>query len=147
VKNNIIGDAAAGKVIWLSGTYEGKRHDKKIADEENPTFPEGGTLFKDTGFQGYEPDNIICYQPSKKPRGKQLSPEDRIFNRMISGVRVIAEHIIAGIKRLHIVRDVFRNRKKGFSDLVMEIACGLHNLRVTFRFANRAEKGTESVWH
>jgi hypothetical protein len=25
-------------------------------------------LFKDTGFQGFEPDNVWTYQPKKKPR-------------------------------------------------------------------------------
>jgi hypothetical protein len=32
-----------------------------------------------------------------------------------------------------LVKDTFRNTKEGFSDLVMEVACGLHNLRVTCR--------------
>jgi len=120
---------------------------KKISDEENPTFPKDSSLFKDTGFQGYEPENTVCYQPEKKPRGKELPPEDRIFSRMISGVRVTEEHVIAGVKRLRIVKDVFRNRKDGYSDSVMETACGLHNLRVTFRLPVRPKKGTEPVWH
>lgn len=147
VKNNIIADASAKKVIYLGDTHEGKKHDKKIADEENPTFPRGSNLFKDTAFQGYEPENTNCYQPSKKPRGKQLSPEDRLFNRMIAGVRIIAEHVLAGVKRLHIVRDVFRNRKEGFSDLVMEIACAMHNLRVSCRIPECSKKSPEPVWH
>jgi hypothetical protein len=41
--------------------------------------------------------------------------------------------VIAGIKRCRIVKDVLRLTKEGVSDLVMEIACGLHNLRVTCR--------------
>jgi len=147
VKNNIIADAASKKVICLSDTYEGKKHDKKISDDENPIFPKDSSLFKDTGFQGCEPENISCFQPKKKPRGKQLPLEDRIFNKIISGVRVIGEHVIAGVKRLHIVKDVFRNTKEGFSDLVMEIACALHNLRVTFRPPDPSKKGPESVWH
>lgn len=147
MKNNIIADAAGRKVIYLSRTYEGKKHDRKISDEENPAFPGGSTLFKDTGFQGYEPENTVCYQPKKKPRGKKLPAEDRIFNKMISGVRIIAEHVISGIKRLRIVRDVLRNTKEGFADLVMEIACGLHNMRVTFRVPKHPKKKTEQVWH
>jgi len=43
------------------------------------------------------------------------------------------EHVIAGIKRSRSVKDVLRNTKDGFSDLVMVIACGLHNLRVDHR--------------
>jgi len=41
--------------------------------------------------------------------------------------------VIAGIKRCRIVKDVLRLTKEGVSDLVMEIACGLHNLRVACR--------------
>jgi hypothetical protein len=43
------------------------------------------------------------------------------------------EHAIAGIKRSRSVKDVLRNTKDGFSDLVMVIACSLHNLRVDRR--------------
>jgi hypothetical protein len=46
---------------------------------------------------------------------------------------VKVEHALAGIKRCRIVKDVFRLTKKGISDVVMEIACALHNLRVSHR--------------
>jgi len=46
---------------------------------------------------------------------------------------VKVEHAIAGVKRCRIVKDVFRLTKQGIPDLVMEIACGLHNLRVSIR--------------
>jgi len=147
VKNIVIADAVSKKVIFLSRTCGGKKHDRKICGEENPAFPGGSTVFKDTGFQGYEPGNTVCYQPEKKPRGKELPAEDKIFNRMISGVRVIAEHVISGVKRLRIVKDVLRNTKDGFCDPVMEIACGLHNLRVTFRTPKHPKKGPDPLWH
>lgn len=56
-----------------------------------------------------------------------------MLNRLLSGTRVKVEHAIAGVKRCRIVKDVFRLTKQGISDLVMEIACGLHNLRVSIR--------------
>ena len=56
----------------MSQTYEGKRHDKKIADEENPTYPEDISVYKDTGFQGYEPEGVKTFQPQKSPKGKNL---------------------------------------------------------------------------
>jgi len=46
---------------------------------------------------------------------------------------VVVEHVIAGVKRCRIVKEVLRLTKEGVSDLVMEIACGLHNLRVSCR--------------
>ena len=45
----------------------------------------------------------------------------------------MVENTIAGVKRCRIVKDTFRNTKEGFSDLAMEVACALHNLRVECR--------------
>ncbi len=36
-------------------------------------------------------------------------------------------------QRCRIVKDIFRNTKEKYDDLVMEIACGLHNFRVHCR--------------
>lgn len=135
MKNNLIVDVEERLVRYLSGTYAGSMHDKRICDEEAYTFPPGCVLFKDTGFQGYEPANIRTYQPKKKPRGQELTSTDKAENTMISRIRIVVEHVIAGVKRCHIVQDVFRNTKVHFADLVMEIACGLHNFRATLRFS------------
>jgi len=66
-------------------------------------------------------------------RGKELTQVDKFFNKLISSVRIVVENVICGVKRCRIVKDILRLSKENISDLVMEIACGLHNLRVTFR--------------
>jgi len=66
-------------------------------------------------------------------RGKQLTEVDKFLNRLISKVRIVVENVICGIKRCRIVKDTLRLTRENVSDMVMEIACGLHNLRVTFR--------------
>ena len=58
---------------------------------------------------------------------------DRFLNHLISSARVVVENVIAGVKRCRIVKDVLRLTTEGLSDLVMEIACGLHNFRLNFR--------------
>ncbi len=135
VKNNLIIDLEERLVRYLSRTVAGRMHDKRLCDEEGYTFPPGCVLFKDTGFQGFEPDHVCTYQPKKKPRGQDLSPDDKAENKMISSIRILVEHVIAGVKRCRIVHDIFRNTKAQFDDLVMEIACGLHNFRATLRYA------------
>ena len=55
------------------------------------------------------------------------------INKIISRVRVGIEHAISGVKRCRIVADTFRNLRSGFVDAAMEVACGLHNLRVAAR--------------
>ena len=132
-KNILLASVHTKKVVYLSPTESGKKHDKKIADEHAICYPVGATLGKDTGFQGYEPQGVVTFQPKKKPRGMELSAADSWVNRIISGTRIIVENTIAGVKRCRIVKDVFRNTKKGFSDLVMEVACALHNLRIDCR--------------
>src|SRR5436190_12931432 len=54
-KNVLVASASDERVQFLSGTYPGKTHDKRIADEGQLAYPPGTTLYKDTGFQGYEP--------------------------------------------------------------------------------------------
>jgi hypothetical protein len=129
-KNNVITDKRTGKVKGLSPTVEGKRHDKKLADEQDGAFPPGSTLWKDTGFQGYEPNKVKTLQPTKKPKGRDLSPDEKAANTAISRDRILIEHTLGGVKVFRIVHDVFRNVREGFDDLVMEIACGLHNFRL-----------------
>ncbi len=58
---------------------------------------------------------------------------DKFLNKLISGVRIVVENVICGVKRCRIVKEPLRLTKEKISDMVMEIACGLHNLRVTFR--------------
>ena len=69
----------------------------------------------------------------KNPKGQEWSVADRFLNHLISRARVVVENVIAGVKRCRIVQEVLRLTKAGMSDLVMEIACGLHNLRVSCR--------------
>lgn len=59
--------------------------------------------------------------------------EDRCLKGLCASLRVVVEHVIAGGKRCRIVKDVLRLTKEGVSDLVIEIACGLHNLPVSCR--------------
>ena len=62
-----------------------------------------------------------------------MTTKEKERNRKLSQIRVKVEHAISGVKRSRIVKDVLRNTKDGFSDLVMVIACCLHNLRVDHR--------------
>ena len=58
---------------------------------------------------------------------------EQFLNSLCSSARVVVEHVIAGVKRCRIVKEVLRLTTEGISDVVMEIACGLHNLRVSCR--------------
>ena len=62
-----------------------------------------------------------------------MSVGEHFLNHLISSARVVVENVLAGVKRCRIVQDVLRLTTQGIADVVMEIACGLHNLRVSCR--------------
>ena len=134
VKNNVITSDTA-EVLFVSPTYEGKVHDKKISDELDLTLPVGTTIYQDTGFQGYKPggEDIKVMMPTKKPRKKEFTEEQKENNRKISSVRVRVEHSIGGIKRIRILKEKIRHQKSEFRERLFLIGCGLHNFRLRFR--------------
>lgn len=64
-KNVVIVNAKTKRVGYVSGTYPGKTHDKKIADRETIVYPRESVLDQDTGFQGYAPRVHEIRQPKK----------------------------------------------------------------------------------
>ena len=69
-KNVVIVNTQSKRVGYLSPTYAGKTHDKKVADREQIVYPRKAVLRKDTGFQGYDPNVKHCHQPKKSRAAK-----------------------------------------------------------------------------
>ncbi|WP_448601194.1 HARBI1 family protein [Thermoflexus hugenholtzii] len=138
-KNVVITHKPSGRILGLSRTYPGRRHDKAVADEESFFFPPGSHLWEDTGFEGYAPEGVMVHCPKKKPRKSELSPEEKAQNRAIAQERIGVEHSIGKVKIFRIVRETYRNHRSEFEDLVMETACGLCNLLLACRPAKVAQ--------
>lgn len=117
-------------VIFLSATHFGSVHDKKIADECECNYPNDIRLRQDSGFQGYQPDNVTVIMPFKKPRNGELSTLQKWFNQYVGQRRIVVEHAIRGIKRCHIVQQACRLTGYWVRDRMMNICTALHNLRV-----------------
>lgn len=129
MKNTVIVGLEDRQVKYLGATHEGKKHDKRLCEEEGIQLPPDSDLSRDSAYQGHDLPGVHVHQPKKKPRGGELSVLEKENNRLIAKVRIGVEQVIAGIKRCHIVTVVFRNTKAHYDDLVMELACGLHNFR------------------
>lgn len=133
-KNIILTNPNTTEVVFLGETRDGTMHDKKAMDEEDLKTGIPVKLGLDLGFLGLEIPNVHIVLPKKKPPGKELSDLEKGQNTAFSRRRVRVEHAISGIKRNRSVQDVYRNIKENTDDLLMSIACGLHNLRVTYRY-------------
>jgi hypothetical protein len=67
-KNLLLVNENIRRVVYLSATAEGKKHDKKLADESQISYSENASLTQDTGFQGYQPKGVLVQQPKKSER-------------------------------------------------------------------------------
>jgi len=130
-RKNIVVNDEKKRILIVTETEEGKKHDFKIYKDDGvgDAIPDDIPCFVDTGFQGIEKASpkLRVIMPKKKPRGGELSLEDKENNKEISKRRILSEHAIGGVKRYGIVSDVYRNHRKGFDDEVMLVACGLWN--------------------
>jgi DDE superfamily endonuclease len=127
---NILLINAALRILFLSDTHQGSIHDKRIADTTPYPLPTGSHLLQDLGFQAFTLEGVDIIQPTKKPRGKALTSEQKEDNREVSRRRVRIEHVNSSVKRCRILKETIRIWKAGIRDLVMEIGCALHNFRV-----------------
>ncbi|MBU1922639.1 transposase [Patescibacteria group bacterium] len=138
-KNVVITRPDTNEVLYLGETQDGKMHDKVMLDKEELAIHhcrEGDkiNLGADLGFLGLEIPGTKVIMPTKKPQGGELSDTQKGQNTTFSSIRIRVEHAIAGVKRNHSVADTYRNIKTNTDDLLMSIACGLHNLRVANRY-------------
>ena len=129
VKNVLLINAAL-TILFLSETYAGSTHDKRIAEATPYPLPAGSRLLQDLGFLAFTLDQVEIIMPTRKPRGRALTRAQKAANRRIARRRVRIEHVNSSVKRCRIVHDTSRLRKAGVRDLVMEVCCALHNFRV-----------------
>jgi hypothetical protein len=129
VKNVLLINAAL-TILFLSDTYAGSTHDKRIADAIPYPLPSGSRLLQDLGFLAFTLDRVESIMPTRKPRKRKLTPAQKAANRRIARRRVRIEHVNGSVKRCRMVHDTSRLRKAGVRDRVMEVCCGLHNFRV-----------------
>jgi hypothetical protein len=127
---NLLLNTDDNAVCFLSSTMPSSVHDKRCADELALTLPEETELLQDTGFQGLTIPGAIHRQPTKKPRGKELTAEQKHENCIIAQERITIEHSIGGIKIFRIVKDCIRLKSDFLRDMVMEVCTGIHNFKI-----------------
>lgn len=121
------------RILYLSKTYGGSKHDKAIIDEEGWDLPKGIVAHQDSGFQGYAQKGVVMKRPVKKPKGRELTKKQKALNRAKARKRVKVEHAIGYLKIYRIVKDCIRMRKNQAKDNIMEICCGLANFKIELR--------------
>ena len=129
VKNVLLVDKKL-EIHYLSPTHFGKVHDKRVADATPYPLPQGSVLLQDLGFLGFTLDGVDIEMPTKKPKGRALTDDQKAANQAKARRRVCIEHVNSSVKRLRMLKDVCRLLISEIRDIIIEIGCALHNFRL-----------------
>lgn len=130
----------------ISQAVPGAMHDKKLSDEVKTVerLPDGCEADADKGYQGLaqqvslvtvrnaetgeeqQVPRLTVKTPIKKPKGQELTDEQKAFNRQLGAIRVRVEHCIGWVKNWAIIATRFRCAHSIYT-LIMQVVCGLVN--------------------
>jgi len=105
----------------------GKTHDFKLFETSIGSGIRGDVLAQlDSGYQGILKFHANSETPKKKPKGGELTADEKAENKRLSQERILIENVNAKIKVFKIVANKYRNRRKRFG-LRMALICGIIN--------------------
>lgn len=80
---NVLLVGAPLTILFLSDTYGGRTHDKRIADATPYWLPPGSQRLQALGFLGFTLPEVESLMPRRKPRGQALTLEQRWSNEAL----------------------------------------------------------------
>ncbi len=104
-----------GTLQVLHTTYgKGHENDFGLYKRTKLRLNESVELLADKGYQGITKFHHQSFTPCKKPRGGQLTPTQRAYNRELAKLRIKVEHVIRRLKVFRILAERYRNRRRRF---------------------------------
>ena len=85
----------------------------------------------DKGYDGIQNDypKVRLHQPYKARRNHPLTEEQKAFNRVLAGYRIVVEHTNALLNKFQALVQVFRHARASHTRIIRVIA-GLVNRRI-----------------
>ena len=113
-----------GKIKSVSKSVPGNIHDKKLYDNTKAYTNIKVSRKADLGYVG-----TSCQIPIKKKKNKQLTKDQKSFNKQFNKTRIGVEHVFAHLKKFNILNNKFRNPIKNYNLIFKNIA-GIRNLQL-----------------
>lgn len=132
-QKNIIVASKKKEILFLGPTVQGRVHNYPMLMKSKlpEHIPPNVTSYLDLGFKGIQKDYSLKIQmPFRKPRTRELTDKQKVYNKRVSRFRVKVENAIAGIKRLRSLTDVCRTKSEELKDRLMWLGCGLWNFHL-----------------
>jgi len=123
-------DGQSGRVLCVREAA-GAVHGFGLFRRSGVRLAEDTLLVADKGYLGIQSLHAFSVTPLKKPRGGELTPEQKRFNRSVSAFRMRVEHVNRRIKRFKMFQCRYRNKQRKHL-LRISLVCGLYNYELGF---------------
>lgn len=129
LKTQVVTDQG-GDILCVGAPHPGPKADIKIYEEEPPPAPIADKpRLGDKAYASKDHPEIVT--PQKKPKGRELSAEEKAKNKEISQQRVYVEHAIRRIKGWRILRDDYRLATGLFASVTSAVVGLIQLSRIT----------------
>lgn len=135
LKSQVAVDLYTGEILDVAESFKGRRQDKGYFNESGVTdrLPDDTSYIGDSGYPGLDKDVDRGAIPRKKPRDGKRSEEDKIYNKMFSGIRIIVENSIGRMRVYESISQRDRHHRNWHYDRVISIT-GLTNFKIRERY-------------
>lgn len=124
-KNSFVSCSQGKDIIDVVVGVKGPEADKNLLSQQQANFSPSQRFVGDKAYVGASP----TVTPAKKPRGGELTTEQKDKNRRISKQRIFIEHLIRRLKIFRIAGSKFRLNPQNYP-LAIYTICGLVRLRL-----------------
>ncbi|BET39366.1 transposase family protein [Spiroplasma ixodetis] len=111
----------------------GKVHDFQILKNSNLEFSEKTIIIGDLGYQGIQNIYKNTISPIKKTKNKKLTKQEKIYNKIISKIRIKVEHVFVLLKRFKILINKCRKSIFILMYLRFNLLCEIFNKTKTLK--------------
>jgi hypothetical protein len=128
-KTQIALDKKTKLILAVSPPRPGKNHDKKQLEQTgwDTKLPQTVKRYGDLGYLGMS--SLTWQIPHKKPKGKELSKQQKKENKLLAKARIVIEHAIRGIKIFRRIGETVRVKSNEFLFTLILAAANLYNFK------------------
>jgi hypothetical protein len=130
-----------GRPCHVSDSVPGSHHDLNLERQSqiNEQLPPQVKMMGDKGYQGLQDDNPerMVELPTRKPRGGELTDEQKNANRALGSTRIVVEHVLAHVKVFQVLYQVYRHSRELYNRIV-RLVVGLVTRHIDRRLAMAA---------
>ena len=130
-KNQFISLPKGKDIVDIVAGERGPEADVNLLRKQQQNFSKQQKFTGDKAYIGAEKTTT----PKKKPPKRELTPEQKESNKLISQERIYVEHLIRIIKIFRVASERFRLHSRTYKQVILVI-CGLVRFRIgAFKFS------------